>query len=349
MVVLSVVAAWTALALLFAVTSSLTYMSTGRPPRWGLTVSMALADWWMWAVLTLPVLWLARRFPLERSTVLRRVPLHVVAAIAIAAGKVAADRWVRRTLFGFPVSYFLISNLAPQFVIYWAIVASSHGWTFYRQSRDRELQASQLEARLAEARLQLLQMQLQPHFLFNTLHAISELVHEDPETADRMIGGLSDLLREALDTSGIREVPLDREIQLLNRYIEIQRARFGDRLQVVMVIEEHARGIPVPSLILQPLVENAICHGLASRAAAGRIEIRAALTGDRLVVEVADDGVGVEDPDTVQEGVGLGNTRARLQELYGDRHSLDMRRRATGGLSVVMTVPIGRDTRRAGV
>lgn len=342
--VLAALAAWTALALLFAVTSSLTYMSTGRPPRWGLTVSMALADWWVWAALTFPVLWLAGRLPIERATLLRNLPLHLLAAVFVSIVKVAIDRWVRRAVFGFPVSYFLISNLAPQFIIYWAIVGSSHGLTYYRRSRERELRASHLEARLAETRLQLLQMQLQPHFLFNTLHAISELVHEDPETADRMIGGLSDLLREALnlDASGVRKVPLAEELALLNRYIEIQTARFGDRLKVIVNADERAIDVQVPSLILQPLVENAIRHGLASRAVLGRIDVRATAADDRLIIEVADDGAGLESPD-IQEGVGLGNTRARLQERYGSQYSLDIRSRPSGGVSVIMSVPLRRD------
>jgi hypothetical protein len=338
----AVLVAWTMLALLFAVTSSLTYMSTGRPPRWALTVSMALADCWVWAALTFPVLALARRLPLERGTLFRNVPLHFLAAVVTSILKVAIDRWVRRSIFGFPVSYFLISNLAPHFVIYWAVVGSAHGMAYYRRSRERELLASHLEARLAETRLQLLQMQLQPHFLFNTLHAISELVHEDPETADRMIGGLSDLLREALDASGVREVPLERELQLLHRYIDIQTARFGDRLKVVVEADPRALGARLPSLILQPIVENAIRHGLASRAAPGRIDVRATTTDDRLIVEVADDGAGLEDSSEVREGVGLGNTRARLHELYGSHGTLEVRSRQARGVSVIIAVPLRR-------
>jgi two-component system, LytTR family, sensor kinase len=338
---LAIAAAWTALALLFAVTTSLTYLSTGRPARWALTISMALADWGVWAVLTYPVLWLAGRMPLQRRTAWRNLPLHIVVSAVVAMLKVAADRWIRRHAFGFPVAYFLISNLAPQIVIYWGLVAAAHGWAYYRTSRDRELRASQLEARLAATRLQLLQMQLQPHFLFNTLNTISELVHENPEAADRMIGGLSDLLREALAASSARDVPLARELAMLNQYVAIQTARFGDRLHVVVEAAPAALQARVPSLTLQPLVENAIRHGLGSSAARVRVDVRAMAADNTLTLEVTDDGVGFSRRGDLQEGLGLTNTRARLQELYGSAHSFEIRERHTGGVSVTLTLPLG--------
>jgi two-component system, LytTR family, sensor kinase len=337
-----VIAGWAALALLFAATNSLTYLATGRPALWGLTIRMALSDWMVWAALTFPVLWLARRFSLTKDRWLRRLPLHIVVAIAIAIGKVAVDRWIRRAVFGFPVSYFLISSLAPHFVIYWIIVAAAHGLTYYTRSRESAVQASQLEARLAEARLQLLQMQLQPHFLFNTLHAISELVHEDPEAADRMIAALSALLREALDAGSVRQVPLARELQLVRRYLEIQTARFGERLTVTIDADPRVSEWPLPSLILQPLVENAVTHGFGSRAAAGHIAIVATSHDGSLVVEVSDNGAGLADRADLREGVGLGNTRARLHELYGGRASLEVERQSSG-VMVRMTIPAAAD------
>ena len=182
-----------------------------------------------------------------------------------------------------------------------------HALAYYRAGREQELRASQLEARLADARLQLLKMQLHPHFLFNTLNTISELVHEDPATADRMIASLSQLLRESLDAGTVDRVPLGRELDLLERYVEIQRARFGDRLDVGVEIEAtELREALVPPLILQPLVENSIRHGLAARVAAGRIRVRAMRRDDRLVLEVQDDGAGLEAHGNTREGVGLG-------------------------------------------
>ena len=341
-VAIIVVAGWAALALLFAATNSLTYVATGRPALWGLTIRMALADWMVWAALTFPVVWLARRLPLTGGSWRRRLPVHVAIAVALAIGKVAVDRWMRRVFFGFPVSYFLISSLAPHFVIYGLIVAAAHGLTYYTRSRESAVQASQLEARLAEARLQLLQMQLQPHFLFNTLHAISELVHEDPEAADRMIGALSALLREALDAGSVRQVPLARELELVGRYLDIQTARFGERLTVHIDVDPTAHDCLVPSLILQPLVENAITHGLGSRTATGHIAIVASRTNDRLRVEVSDNGAGIARLEGLREGVGLGNTRARLQELYGGRASLDVEQRSPG-VMVSLSIPASGD------
>jgi LytS/YehU family sensor histidine kinase len=197
-----------------------------------------------------------------------------------------------------------------------------------------------VRCRLAQARLQLLQAQLHPHFLFNTLHAISELVHEAPETADRMITSLSDLLREALRATDIQEVPLRRELELLERYLEIQHARFGDRLHVEIDVDRNATDALVPHLILQPLVENAIRHGIGARAAHGRIRVAAARKDDTLKVVIEDDGRGIEQSDReVGTGVGLGNTRERLQSLYGAKGHLTIRSRPEGGTSLSLILP----------
>jgi LytS/YehU family sensor histidine kinase len=177
--------------------------------------------------------------------------------------------------------------------VYWAIVAAAHGLEYYRTNRERELRASQLEARLAQARLQLLQMQLHPHFLFNTLHTVSEIVHEDPDVADRMITGLSELLGETLIAGDVQQVPLHRELELLERYLEIQQARFGDRLRVDVAIEPPLGDALVPHFVLQPLVENAIRHGLGCQVDAGHIRIEARRDEGVLVLEVRDDGRGL--------------------------------------------------------
>jgi two-component system, LytTR family, sensor kinase len=331
-------AGWTALAVFFAVSSSLTYVSTYQPPRWNLTLLMALTEWYVWAALTPVVAWLARRFPLRAGSLRKSVAVHGLAGLLIAIGKVSVTRALRRALVGLNL-YFLISNLATHYVIYWALVGAVHALAYYRAGREGELRASQLEARLAQARLQLLQMQLHPHFLFNTLNAISELVHEDPAKADRMIASLSELLRETLEAGSADQVELARELELLERYLDIQRARFGDRLDVRINVPNDARRVLVPNLILQPLVENSIRHGLARRVTAGRIQIRADRRGDRVVLEVQDDGVGLASDGAPREGVGLGNTRARLQELYGDAHTVEIRNADGGGALVRLTIP----------
>ena len=329
---LAVWAGWTALALFFAVSTSLTYRSTGRPANWQLTITRALSEWWLWALLTPAIAWLSRRVPLHGPRAVRHAAIHAAAGAAIAVAKLFADRAVFAWLSGF-WTYLLVSTLALDFAIYGGIVAAAHGVEYYRRSRERD----HLEARLAEARLQLLGMQLQPHFLFNTLNTIAEMVHEDPDKADAMIGGLSDLLRRTLELGPSQEITLEEELSLVERYLDIQRARFGDRLRVRIEADAAARAARVPALLLQPLVENAIRHGLALRRDAGRIEI-AATSGDGAVrIVVVDDGPG--DRAGGPERLGLGNTRARLDALYGAAASLDLIHEPGRGTRVEVRLP----------
>jgi two-component system, LytTR family, sensor kinase len=333
---LAVWTGWTALALFFAVSNSLTYRSTGRPANWALTIKRSLTEWWLWALMTPPVVWLARRFPLHGASLWRNIAIHVVAGATIAIVKTAADRVIFAWVTGFWM-YWLVSTLALNFTIYGGIVAAAHGVEYYRRSRERE----HLEAQLSETRLQLLSMQLQPHFLFNTLNTIAEMVHEDPDKADTMIAGLSDLLRRTLELGSLQEIPLSRELDLVSRYLEIQKARFGDRLRVNMAIAAGAENAVVPALLLQPLVENAIRHGLAARLDAGRIDIEARVDAGTLIMVVTDDGSG-ESEETIAgpERVGLGNTRARLETLYGDRATLELTRVEGRGARVTIEIPV---------
>ena len=328
-------AAWTSLALLMAISSSLTYRSTGRPANWNITMSRSLAEWWLWATLTPLVVWLAHRYRIDAERRWRNVAIHLCAGLVIAVLKTLADRAVLAMISGF-WTYVLLSTVALQFVVYAGVVAGAHGVEFYRRSRERE----GLERRLAETRLQLLGLQLQPHFLFNTLNTIAELVHHEPDTADQMIVGLSDLLRLTLQLDHRQQVPLGLELTLLSKYLDIQRARFGERLQVDVQVEPGAEEALVPILMLQPIVENSIRHGLAVRATAGRIAITARRTGTRLVVQVTDDGIG-EGVGGSQRGpgVGLANTRARLEALYGAEAALELSRSPTG-TRVTIDVPL---------
>ena len=221
-------------------------------------------------------------------------------------------------------------------------MAATHGLEYYRRSRERE----QLEARLAETRLQLLGMQLQPHFLFNTLNTIAEMVHEDPDKADTMIAGLSDLLRRTLDLGTVQEIPLAEEVDLMSRYLDIQKARFGDRLRVELSIAGEASRARVPALLLQPLVENAMRHGLAARVDAGRIDIEARVDGGTLILTVTDDGIDHGETMTGPERVGLGNTRARLEALYGAAGRLEITPANERGTRVTVRIPCnGQDSR----
>ena len=331
-------AGWTGLALFLGISSSLAYMAVGTPPRWSLTIRMALAEIYVWALIAPGVMVLARRYPFTRATLGRSLAVHIPASLVISLAKLIVDQALRRWLFGFD-GYVLITSLAPNFLFYWGIVAAAHGFAYYRSSRERELRASMLEARLATARLQLLQMQLHPHFLFNTLNAISELVHEDPETADRMITGLSELLREALVAGDQQQVPLRRELELVRRYLDIQQARFGGRLQADIDVDETVMDALVPHFVLQPLVENAIRHGIGARSDAGCVRIHAQADHDFLRLDVEDDGVGPKETGA-SEGIGLGNTRKRLEALYGPGASVQVRADPGGGAIVTVTIPL---------
>src|SRR5262245_4524967 len=328
---LAVWGGWTALALFFAASTSLTYRATGRPANWALSLERSLSQWWLWALATPGIVALSRRFPIHRPHGARNLAVHAATGAAVAFAQLAADRAVFAMLTGF-WTYMLASTWALNVVVYAAIVAAAHGVEYYRRSRERD----QLEARLAETRLQLLGMQLQPHFLFNTLNTIAELVHEDADLADLMISRLSDLLRRTLEFGGAQRIPLEEEIDLVSRYIDIQKARFGDRLQIDVTVDPAAAGMLVPALLLQPVVENSIRHGLGTRLDAGRIAIRASAAAGRLVIVVSDDGNG---DAAGPERVGLGNTRARLEALYGSRARLTLAPREDRGMRVTIEIP----------
>ncbi len=333
---LAVLAAWTVLIVVFAVGSSLTYALTNQPPRWRYTLTMAATEWYVWAAFTPLVAWLSQRLRITRRQRWRVIILAVSGLVA-AFFKVTLTRILRGPIGG--NDYFQITNLLAHYLIFWALVGASHAWSYYRRSQQREVRTAQLEAQLAQTRLQMLSMQLQPHFLFNTLNTIAELVHHEPETAERMIGGLSHLLRETLQVGGLDSVTLGQELQLLNHYVEIQRARFGDRLRVQMAIEDATRRAMVPSLLLQPLVENSIKHGIGARAGSGHITIKTGHHQDRLHIHIVDDGRGLGDAEVV-EGVGLSNLRARLVAMFGpDRVTLTIENREGGGTVVLIAAP----------
>lgn len=333
---LIVLSGWTLVAAAFAVGSSLTYMITYQPPQWGRTFVTSLIEWYPWAALTPLVVWLARRLPLDSRRWLRRAIVLAALGVPVAMLRIVIGQ-ILRSLSGVG-GYAVPGNLVAQYLIYWGIIGIAHVVAYYAAEGQRELRASRAEARLAETRLQLLKTQLHPHFLFNTLNTISELVHEDPPAADKMLTGLSQLLRETLDAGTVDLVPLARELEILNRYVDIQRARFGDRLDVRFEIADDVRRALLPIFILQPLVENAIRHGVSTRAEGGRIVVRARREGNRAAIEIEDDGPGIRTAD-LKEGVGLRNTRARLQEAYGSEHAFDIRRAGANGTIVGLSVP----------
>lgn len=224
--------------------------------------------------------------------------------------------------------------------VYLIIACFAHAFAYHRRAQEREKEAIALAAGLSKAKLDALRLQLQPHFLFNALNAISTLVHRDPNAADELIGDLSELLRLSLQTSE-HEVPLSRELELLDCYLAIEQARLGNRLRIVREIEPRALGVLVPTFVLQPLAENAIRHGIEPRRAPGTLTVRADLVGDQVRLVVADDGVGLrpDDQPAGRRGIGLANTEERLRALHGDAAHLDIVAPEGGGVQVRIVLP----------
>lgn len=344
---------WTVIAMLTVSQIYAELYAFDRSMEWGRIVPVQLLHWYVWAVLTPVVVWLGRRIPIERARVAKGAALHVCLSLAVASAHVALAVAVHYILeyeswSNMPFSHVVVGQFYTfhqELLIYWAIVGASWAFEYYNRFRERDLRAQALEAQLASAQLEALRVQLQPHFLFNTLHGIAGLVRDNNNSAAvDMITGLSELLRQALENSGKQEVPLAEELEFTERYLAIQQMRFSDRLTVDVDVASDVLSAVVPNLILQPLVENAVRHGVARKAAAGRIAIRAHRSGDRLCLQVLDDGPGYSPNGNGSSGVrstgiGLRNTRDRLDRLYGRESTFDVRTRAEGGTEAVVTLP----------
>jgi signal transduction histidine kinase len=330
-----------------------------KPQPFLLLLGLNFGYWYSWALLAPVVLYLARRFPFERERWRRSLPVHAVAVLVVTfihvvasnliASQLTGDAWMSETMKKMPwwsrVLRDYIRTFDWEMMTYWAIIGLYFAVLYSRQARDRTIRAAQLETRLAEAQLQALQRQLHPHFLFNTLNAISALMHRDVEAADAMLAKLSDLLRMALDQPGVQEVPLKDELDFLETYLEIEQARFGSRLSVRFDIDPETLDAYVPNLLLQPLVENSIRHAVAIRIEPGAIEVTARRVGDRLQLQVKDNGPGLPKGRTPAggTGVGLANTRSRLEHLYGASQTLQFCEPPGGGLAVIVTIPFRAD------
>ena len=319
------------------------------PASLGALVLLNFAWWYLWALMAPSVVWLAQHVPFARGTLVRAIAVHVPAVIVFSFTHIVAMEavhwWLahaegRTYAWWTQVQRSAFLYLDWEMMTYWAIVGLSHAILFYRESRERELRSAQLETRLVAAQLTTLQQQLHPHFLFNTLHAISSLMHKDVNAADRVLIQLSDLLRITLEHSGRQDITLDAELGALSKYLAIEQTRFADRLVVRFEIQPETLDCLVPSLLLQPLVENAIKYGVARRAGPGHVDIRARREGDKLVLEVRDDGAGLtEDALTaLQKGIGVSTTRARLQHLFGADYRFEFHRLAQG-LAVIVALP----------
>jgi hypothetical protein len=306
------------------------------------------AAWYPWVLLTPFVLALGRRFSLERSSPWIALPVHLVAGIAVGATHLALALAGMRAVSPVPpersfssayLDWMLPTYLEFTVLIYFAILGLVYAIEYYRRYVRGTVHASRLEAELAKAQLQSLRTQLQPHFLFNTLHAISSLMDEDVRAARRMIARLADLLRTTLDTGDQQEVSLLRELETLQLYLDIERERFSDRLRIELDVRADVLEARVPSLLLQPLGENAVRHGIAPLQRGGRILVSAAREAGSLSLTVEDDGAGALGERAPREGVGLRNTRARLERLYPETHELTIDRPSAGGFRVRVRIP----------
>ncbi len=342
-------AGYTLLSLFVATQNYLALANTEYPISLGRMFALELPVWYSWWLLTPAVFYLADRFPPERRPWIGHLLIHLAAglvAVTISLILVTAVRELFELQARPPgMTFAMLVGLSVQrvfamfLVVYFALVAVQRALAWADAARDRSLQAARLEALLAGAQLDALRAQLHPHFLFNTLHAISGLMGQDVPAARRMMTRLSELLRIALEPDAPQEVSLREEIRFLEQYAEIQRTRFQGRLTIDVAPDADALDHLVPRLALQPLVENAIRHGTARRAAAGRVELRATADGERLRIVVRDDGPGPPPDAERRDGVGLGNTRARLEQLYGADHRFELRARAEGGAEVVLEIP----------
>ncbi len=350
------VGGWIVLSFLVVAPIFVSVVAQGEPIPWSKMVS-EVSNWYLWILVFPLIWWVTQRFPFRRRHWRRWLLINLALGVLISSfyglltlvkSQLITDLSTGQASFHLLrlLPRYLLSGIEYFFLVYLAIIAVIHAVQYGRLNREDELKSSRLETQLAVAQLNVLKMQLHPHFLFNTLNAISALMHHDVDAADRMITKLSDLLRLSWDGDDRPQVSLQEELAFLDRYVGIEMIRFQDRLKVSIDIESDCLDALVPKLVLQPLVENAIRHGIAMRSAAGRVQVRGRQVGGRLRLVVSDDGPGMpHGPDGLREGVGLANTRARLVQLYARDHRFTLRNGRVGGFEVVIEIPFEQTQR----
>ncbi|MDQ6830470.1 MAG: histidine kinase [Gemmatimonadota bacterium] len=336
--------AWTGMAVLFAAQEAI------RSPRpFGHLFASNFASFLICVLFTPIIAWVTLRYRFSDNPTKAVIAqgITLVVFLTIGSAMMGAVEWMEP--YALPAMFrkgiiasmnrAVESYIAYDTLFYILIATTATTLAYGRESRERAVRAAKLQAQLAEAQLHALSAQLHPHFLFNTLHAISALVRPDPKRAEQLIARLSELLRQMLDAGDRVEITLEEELSFLEKYVDIQEARFGPRLQVRFSVAPNALGVHVPRLVLQPLVENAIRHGIAKRSGPGRVEVSAECVAGRLTLIVRDDGIGVPNGGPERQGVGLSSTRARLAQLYGDEHQFTIAPLAEGGTLCTIRIP----------
>jgi len=343
---------WTAVGLFFASYSPLWGRHVFRVPiSWDEALVTNLTFYYIWACIAPLVLWLGRRFPFERATWISALAVHLPTSVVVSATQLFVAELVSQWLSPEPLKLYDAFREIQRIVAvyfhmnvltYWAVLGVGYGREYYQRFRDREMRAVQLQAQLTEAHLQALKMQLHPHFLFNTFNTISSLMHRSVDEADRVLAVLGDLLRYSLKNVGVQEVTLSEELEFLKQYLEIEHARFGDRLRVQFDVDPEVLDDKLPNLILQTLVENSVRYAVASRTSGGSIEISARRDHNTLQIKILDDGPGLPAGFNLQtsKGIGLRNSAARMLQLYGEEQKFELANRSPHGLQVTITLPL---------
>ncbi len=307
-----------------------------------------LLAWIPWAVWTALAIWLVRRLPFTRKRWPVALLFHVIACVAVGSIQILSVVFLDRFFWPVPMESPVGVHIRDAFfrladffvVIYMAVVATGLGVDYFRRYREQQVAAERLRTEMVQAQLLALRSQLNPHFLFNALNSVISLMDRDVPAAQRMVARLGDLLRLSLNATET-EVSLERELALVKQYLEIERIRFGDRLTITVDVPRELLELPVPNLVLQPLVENAIVHGVGPRPGPGRVTVQAHQMGDTLLLRVLDDGLGLNGADSnVGFGIGVGNTRARLAAIYGAGASLTLREAEWGGCVAEIRLPV---------
>jgi two-component system LytT family sensor kinase len=355
--ILFIWAIWSFIGIVFTLQYYFASFRSQRPVKFIDSLYVQMAWSYLWALATPLVLWLSTKIPIERHNWLRSSLLHLPLSILLSVAVTAVGHvilwlhwdWAVGRPFSFErLTRFVVGNFSEGVGIYLLIALIGYAFSYYRRYRQGELRSLRLEAQLSQAQLQALKMQLHPHFLFNTLHSISALLNKQPEAARTMITRLGDFLRLTLENSGTQEVTLRKEMEFLRCYLEIERVRFQDRLTTRMDVSPPALDAKVPNLILQPIVENAIRHGIAPRSTPGLIEILAKPQNGTLRIQIRDNGPGLPADRTSEKiftkGLGLANTERRLDRLYGAAHRFDLVNDPEGGLIVTLEIPFSKDS-----